>query len=123
MAQPRPSSICNRLLAALPPDVLVQLLPALHRVPLTVRKSLAAPGQPIEAVYFVERGWVSMVAHLDEGAQAEVGVIGREGLVGAFLVTGVDTAFVEAYPQAPGEALRMETTAFRRELDMHPAFF
>jgi hypothetical protein len=64
MAQPQPSSIRNHLLAALPPDVLLQLLPALHRVSLIVRQTLAAPGQPIEAVYFVERGWVSMVAHL-----------------------------------------------------------
>jgi CRP-like cAMP-binding protein len=63
------------------------------------------------------------VSLVDEGAQAEVGMIGREGLVGASLVTGVDTAFVEAYPQAPGEALQMERAAFQRELDMHPAFF
>jgi CRP-like cAMP-binding protein len=124
MAQPlQPSGVRNRLLAALPPDVLAQLLPALRPVPLAVRQSLAAPGRPIEAVYFVERGWVSMVAHLDEGTQAEVGIVGQEGLVGASLVTGVDTAFVEAYVQGPGEALQMETTAFQRELGTHPAFF
>src|SRR3954452_1680164 len=124
MAQPlQPSGVRNRLLAALPSDVLAQILPALHPVSLTMRKSLAAPGKPIEAVHFVESGWVSMVAHLDEGAQAEVGIIGREGLAGASRVTGVDTAFAEAYVQGPGEALQMEATAFQRELDTHPVFF
>ena len=124
MAQPPQSSaVRNRLLAALPPEVLNQLLPKLHRVPLTVRDPLAAPEKPIEAVYFVESGWASMVANLDEGAQAEVGLIGREGMVGHALVTGVDTAFAEAFVQGPGEALRMEAGAFRRELDTHPALF
>ena len=61
-----------------------------------------------------------MVAHLDEGAQAEVGLIGREGLVGVSLVNGVETAFTDAYIQAPGEALQMEAKAFQRELDTNP---
>jgi hypothetical protein len=55
---PHPSCVRNRLPATLPQDILAELLPALHQVPLTVRKSLAAPGKPIESVYFVESGWV-----------------------------------------------------------------
>ncbi|HEY0422106.1 MAG TPA: Crp/Fnr family transcriptional regulator, partial [Rhodopila sp.] len=119
----QPSAVRNRLLAALPPDVLAQFLPKLHPISLPLRKVLNSPGEPIEAVYFVESGWVSMVTHLDEGAQAEVGLVGREGLVGASIATGIDTAFAEAYVQAPGEALQMETKAFQRELDTHPALF
>jgi len=119
----QPSAVRNRLLAALPPDVLAQFLPKLHPISLPLRKVLNSPGEPIEAVYFVESGWVSMVTHLDEGAQAEVGLIGHEGFVGASLVTGIDTAFAEAYVQAPGEALQIETKAFQRELDTHPALF
>lgn len=122
MAQPvLLSSVRNRLLAALPPDVLAEFLPKLHRVSLPTRQVLINPRQPVEAVYFVESGWVSMVAQLAEGAQAEVGLIGREGLVGTSLVTGVETAYAETYVQAPGEALQMEATAFQRELDRQPA--
>jgi CRP-like cAMP-binding protein len=117
------STVRNRLLAALPPDVLAQLLPNLHRVCLPLRKTLAAPAKPIEAVYFIESGWASMVTHLDEGTQAEVGLIGREGVVGQSLATGVDTAFAETFVQGAGEALRMEARAFQRELDTHPALF
>ena len=116
-------AVRNRLLAALPPDGLAQLLPKLHRVCLPMRKTLAAPTEPIEAVYFVESGWVSVVTHLDEGGQAEVGLIGREGMVGLPLVLGVSTVFAEAYVQGPGDALRMEAKAFQRELDTHPALF
>ena len=117
------SIVRNRLLAALPPDVLAQLLPNLHRVGPPLRKTLAVPAKLIEAVYFVESGWVSMVTHLDEGTQAEVGLIGREGMVGQSLATGVDTAFAEAYVQGAGEALQMEAGAFKRELDAHPPLF
>jgi CRP-like cAMP-binding protein len=64
-----------------------------------------------------------MAAHRDEGTQAEMSMVGRDGLVGISLVTGVDTAFTKAYVQSAGEALQMETTVFQRELDAHPVFF
>ena len=93
----RHPAVRNHLLSALPPEVLDQLLPKLHRVPLILRKTLIRPAEPIEAVYFVESGWVSLVAHMDEGTQAEVGLVGREGLVGQALINGVETAFAEAF--------------------------
>ncbi|MFL5256798.1 MAG: Crp/Fnr family transcriptional regulator, partial [Rhodopila sp.] len=118
----QPTAVRNRLLSGLPLEVLNQLLPKLHQVPLILRKTLARPGEPIEAVYFVESGWVSLVAHMDEGTQAEVGLIGREGMIGQALVNGVDTAFAEAFVQASGEALQIDASAFQSELDRHPPF-
>ena len=119
-----PSSIAiqNRLLAALPPDVLSRLLPQLHPVSLSVRDTLFLSETPIEAVHFVETGWVSLVSALDDGAQAEVGLIGREGMVGLPLIIGVDTAFEEAFVQADGTALCMEAAAFRRAMGEAPEF-
>jgi hypothetical protein len=64
---PSKSAIRNKLLAALPSDALARLLPKLHAVTLPLRKTLCIPQERIEAVYFIESGWVSMVAHLDEG--------------------------------------------------------
>jgi CRP-like cAMP-binding protein len=116
------SSIRNLLLTALPPEVLSRLLPNLHSIPLTIRNSLMAPDTEVEAVYFVESGWVSLVSVLEDGAHAEVGIVGREGMVGVPLVTGVDTAFVDAYVQADGSALRMDAAAFRRAMQDEPAF-
>ena len=118
---PHPSVVRNHLLAALPAGVLAQLLPELRPVTLDLRQVLYAADAPIEAVYFHEVGWTSMLAHLEDGLTAEVGVVGREGMVGLPLVFGVETTFVEAMVQGPGTALRMEAGAFRHALDAHPA--
>src|SRR4051812_43316547 len=69
------SSVRNQLLAALPRDVLSRLLPGLHPVLLTLRKSLMTPDAAIETVYFVESGWVSLVQVLEDGSHAEVGIV------------------------------------------------
>ncbi|WP_428533651.1 Crp/Fnr family transcriptional regulator [Rhodopila sp.] len=111
----------NRLLAALPPPDLAAVLPKMRRVQLTVRDSLIVPEKPIEAVYFVESGWVSLVSTLEDGAQAEVGLVGREGMVGAPLIVGVESAFEEAFVQADGCGLQIQTRAFNELLQQTPA--
>jgi len=118
-----PSAVVkSQLLAALPPDLLARLLPRTRPVSLTMRDSLMVPDGPVEAAYFVESGWVSLVASLEDGTQAEVGLIGREGMVGLPLLTGADTAFVDAFVQADGSARRMEARVFRTALEEEPAF-
>jgi CRP-like cAMP-binding protein len=89
-------------------------------ISLKIREGLLAPDRPIEAVYFVESGWVSLVASLEDGAQAEVGLTGREGMVGLPLIVGIDTPFVEAFVQADGSALTMEAGAFRNAMQEEP---
>jgi CRP-like cAMP-binding protein len=115
-----PIAVRNQLLAALPPEVLASVMPKLWRVPLAVRDSLIVPDKTIEAVYFVESGWVSLVATLQDGTQAEVGLVGREGMVGLPLITGIDTSLEEAFVQARGVALKMEADAFHRTLGEIP---
>jgi len=116
-----PAPVKNQLLAALPPEVLSRLLPRMRSISLRIREGLITPEVPIEAVYFVESGWVSLVAALDDGSQAEVGLIGREGMVGLTLITGIDTAFVDAFVQADGTALQMDAGAFRHAMEEEPA--
>jgi CRP-like cAMP-binding protein len=111
------SAVRNRLLTSLPPDNLAQLLPKLRAVRLLPREDLLVPHGRIEAVHFIETGWASMVVPLNDGVRAEVGLIGLEGMVGLALIGGVDTAFVETYMQAGGTGLRMEASAFQRELE------
>ena len=82
MSQTRQSAVRNRLLAALPPDGFAALAPALQPVELDFKQVLHRPDRPIEAGYFLEGGMVSMLAPLEEGQTTEVGIIGREGLVG-----------------------------------------
>ncbi len=104
------------MLAALPADVTARLLPKLSRVSLANKQVLCLADQPIDAVFFFESGMMSMVKQLDDGVQAEVGVIGREGMFGMPLVFGAETAFTDCLMQLPGCALRMGAGAFRQEL-------
>src|SRR4051794_3645022 len=62
MSQIEQSAVRNRLLAALPPDDFAALAPALQPVCLDFKQVLYEPGQAIQAVHFVERGMVSMLA-------------------------------------------------------------
>lgn len=110
------NSTNNRLLAGLPPDVLEQLISKFSRVSLSNRQVLYGPEQRIEAVFFLEAGMVSMVAQLDDGQLAEVGIIGYEGMTGLPMIFGVESSFNENLVQMPGTALRMDAGAFRREL-------
>ena len=121
MSRPDPHLVRNGLLIALPPGVLAQLLPHLHLVPLQVREVLYPAEAPIKYVHFIQSGWTSMITQLEDGRSAEVGIVGREGMVGLPLVFGVQAASVEAMVQAPGTALRMEAAAFRHALDQHEA--
>ena len=111
----------NRLLAALPPDDLARLRPRLEAVELPFRQVLHAPGEPIEAVYFPETGWSSMLAYLESGDAAEVGLVGYEGMVGLPVLLGADRDDIEAMVQCQGTALRMDAQAFREELERIPA--
>jgi len=115
-------SVRNRLLAALPSDVLAGLLPKLTPFALVVRQPIYNPETPIEAVYFPEAGMFSLVANLEDGTQAEVGLIGREGMLGISLLSGIDTAFIESMVQMPGTALRMAVRDFQHEMEASPSF-
>jgi CRP-like cAMP-binding protein len=64
----------------------------------------------IEAVYFPESGMISLVSNLEEG------------LLGASLLSGEDTSFIEAMVQMPGTALRMGKADFRHELETNAPF-
>ena len=116
MASPPPrDSAGNRLLAALPAADRARLKRHLEPVEFPVNKRLSRPDSRISHAYFPERGMVSLVAPLADGAQIEVGVIGREGCVGAALMHGIDRYPAESMVQVAGSALRIEAAALRRE--------
>jgi CRP-like cAMP-binding protein len=108
-------SISNRLLVALAREDLDPLRPHLEPVPLSLKQILSNPNMPIDHVYFPQDGMVSLVQPLENGAMIEVGMIGKEGLVGVPVLLGADTSPLEAMVQIPGLALRMEASVFRKE--------
>ncbi len=113
MSQLQQSAVRNRLLAALPPGDFALLAPSLRPVRLDLRQTLHEPEWPIEAVYFPERGMVSLLARLEDGAAQEVGLVGREGVVGLAVALGAESVGTEALVQAEGEALRLGADELR----------
>ena len=112
-----PSTVCiaNRLLVALAPEDLDLLRPHLEAVPLPHKQTLSNPNTPIDHVYFVQEGMVSLVQPLENGVMIEVGMIGKEGFLGVPVLLGAGTSPLEAMVQIPGSALRMPASVFREE--------
>ena len=100
--------------------MLAALLPQMQPVTLELRDVIYAAETPIKHVHFPENGWASLVMRLEDALTAEVGLVGREGMLGLPIVFGVETSHVEALVQGAGTALRMEAGAFRQALDEHP---
>ena len=105
----------NRILAALPKDEYQRLLPNLELVPLTFGEVIYNPGDVIRHVYFPTGGIISLIAAADERSTLEVGIVGREGMVGLPVFMGVKTSRDSAVVQGAGAAMRMKATAFSRE--------
>lgn len=115
------SDIRNRLLRALSAIEFDRLRPDLVRCSFEQGAVLEAPGRPVEAVHFPEPGMLSVVAHAPDGTQAEVGIVGPEGMTGLSLLNGVDTSPHTTLVQVPCRTLRIEAEAFRRALAGSPA--
>jgi CRP-like cAMP-binding protein len=110
----------NLLLRRMPADDLALLTPHLQRCDMPLRMMLSTPGVPIEAVYFLEQGIASVVARTTGGHQAEVGLIGLEGMTGSSLVMDDDREPHECYMQLEGGAVRIEAGPFKAALAASP---
>jgi CRP-like cAMP-binding protein len=106
----------NHLIELLPRVAQRRLLALCEPVELVLSQTLCEPGTPTQEVYFPTEGFISLVALHDGVAALEVGMVGREGMLGAQLVLGVDTVPLSALVQGPGQAWRIGKVAFRAEL-------
>jgi CRP-like cAMP-binding protein len=112
--------IANSLLAALPRKCYQQLLQGLVPVELAFGEVLYEPGKPIRDVYFPSQSLVSLLTLVEGHLALEVGLVGREGMVGVPLALGIDASPVRALVQGGGPALRMTAARFRKELGDNP---
>jgi len=108
--------IANSLLAALPRKDYQRLHAALKPVTLTYGEVLYEPGDPIRHVYFPNDSLVSLLTTVEDHEALEVGLVGREGVVGISLALGMDVASVRALVQGTGTAMRMKSARFLKEL-------
>jgi len=110
----------NRLLSLLSDNDYERLRPHLSQVMLDYKKSLYDAFRPIEHVYFPVDGVASLVITTADGASAEVGTIGSEGMVGLPVCLGDIDAPSSVYVQVPGTALQLDARIFRGELERSP---
>ena len=108
----------NRLLRALAPATLAQLLPTLAPVALRLKETLITPDAPIRALYFPLDAVVSVVGTLADGTQLEAGTIGNEGVVGVARFLRTTHMPFTAVAQVPGAALRLDAETFDQALGL-----
>ena len=120
MAQSQQASSHNQLLSALKPDDRAAIERHLEPVPLEIREMLIEADKPIQHAYFPQAGIASILADTSEG-RIEVGLIGREGLVGVPIVLGLDRSPHGFLVQAEGKALRITTANLRAVNKERPA--
>src|SRR5688572_5640809 len=105
----------NRLLAALPAAELMRLAPQLERVALPLGMVIYESGGEQGHAYFPASGIVSLLYVMNDGAAAEIAVVGNEGMVGVALFMGGATTPSRAVVQSAGRAYRLEAAALKAE--------
>ncbi|MDX2423047.1 MAG: Crp/Fnr family transcriptional regulator [Amphritea sp.] len=109
----------NHLIAALPFDVQQRLLPNLELVTLPLGKVLYEIGDTLRHVYFPVDSIISLLYVMENGASAEISVIGNEGILGAAVFLGGDSTSNRAVVQSAGSAYRLSAKYFKAEFERH----
>jgi CRP-like cAMP-binding protein len=110
----------NRILLATADNEYRVIRPDLRYIDLPHHLSLHEPTQSIEFVYFPNRGMVSQVVVTKDGRTVEVGVVGKEGYVGAGLAAGLNRSSVREIIQVAGDGFRIMANALERVLRAAP---
>ena len=117
MHVPNRDAPANSLLAALPRKDYRRLIDELEPVALTYSEVLYEPGEKIKYVYFPTNSLVSLLTLVDQHHALEVGLVGREGMVGISLAMEIGVSPVRALVQGTGMAMRMGAALFLKEFN------
>jgi CRP-like cAMP-binding protein len=108
------------MLAALPRAQYQRMLGGLESVALIFGEVLYEPGEPIRHVYFPSDSLISLLTVVEGHLALEVGMVGREGMIGVPLSLGTDVSPVRALVQGAGAAMRMKSARFCKEIQKSP---
>jgi len=114
---PKPQQ--NHLLAALPAQSLERLLPHLEPITLPLGKVLYESGDALRHVYFPTDPIVSLLYVMENGASAEISVVGNEGLIGIAVFMGGESTPSRAIVQSAGHAFRLPGQRLKDEFNRH----
>lgn len=105
-------AVRNLILLSLPDKEYNQLRPHLEPMDLPQYKILHEPGEKVDFTYFLNEGMVSLVALSLDGRSVEVGILGKEGMVGMSLTAGLRRETFRAIMQMAGSGLRIRSEIF-----------
>lgn len=105
----------NRILAALPKAEIARLQPHLSPVTLKLRQMLL--DGDVSHAYFVEEGLASVVLPMESGSTVEVGVIGKDGVVGLPILLGADGMPGQTFIQVEGSGFRIRAQTLKDEFE------
>lgn len=105
----------NRLLAGSQESELERLLPNLEPVTLKLGAVLYESGERMDYVYFPTTAIISLLYIMENGATAEIGVVGNDGLVGIAIFMGGDTTPNRAVVQSAGDTVKIRSAAMKEE--------
>src|SRR5713226_1863887 len=105
----------NHLLAALPAEAFERLRPHLEPMSFSLGEVVYESGGHMRYVYFPTTSHISLLYTMVDGSTAEMGLVGREGVVGIALFMGRETTPNRAMVQGEGKALRMKSKAMLEE--------
>ena len=112
----------NHLLAALPADEFARLKSKLELISFKLGEVLYESGDKMDYVYFPTTAIISMLYVMENGATAEIGVVGNDGLIGNALFLGGDTTTSRAIIQSEGSAFRMKAKDAKAEFKLAGMF-
>lgn len=111
--EPRP----NHLIAVLPPTEFERLRPGLELVKLPLGSALYVSGSLLRHAFFPTTAIASLLYVMENGASAEVAVVGREGVMGVAVFLGGQTVPNRTIVQSAGYAWRIERQALMNEFE------
>jgi len=114
---PTPNRKANHLLAALPDAEWQRWLPALESVDMPLGQVLYESGTTLSHVYFPITSIVSLLYVMEDGASAEIAVVGNEGIVGISLFMGGGSTPSRAVVQSAGRGLRLTAQLMKDEFN------
>ena len=107
----------NHLLGALPPTEAQRWMPRLESVDMPLGSVLYESGGTLSHVYFPTTAIVSLLYVMENGASAEIAVVGNEGIVGVSLFMGGESTPSRAVVQSAGRGLRLEAKIMKDEFN------
>ncbi|KQP61677.1 hypothetical protein ASF39_03125 [Methylobacterium sp. Leaf108] len=121
MPHPLQTACANRLLSFMAPDDFSTIQPYLETTPLRTGDVLIRADTPIPTAHFIEDGIVSCIAVAADGQQIELGLVGREGMVGVPILLDAERTPNEARVQVAGTAWSIPAAALREALRQRPS--